>query len=53
MIISALPGSFGVVIVDFVAIDEGDYVGVLLDRARLAQVGQQRAALGAGLDLRG
>ena len=37
--------------VHLVAIDERDHVGVLFDRARLAQIGEQRAAVGAGLDL--
>src|SRR5229473_2913730 len=40
-----------VAMVHLVAIDERDEVGVLLDRARLAQIGEQRAAIGAGLDL--
>jgi len=37
--------------VHFVAVDERDHVGVLLDRARLAQVGQHRAAVLTRLDL--
>ena len=45
MISSATPGSLGLVVgsVVLVAVDEDDEVGVLLDRARLAQVGEDRA----------
>ena len=37
-------------VVVLVAVDEGDEVGVLLDRARLAQVGEDRALVRAALD---
>ena len=49
--ISALPRSSDVGVVDLVAVDEGDDVGVLLETARLAEVGEHRALVLAVLDL--
>jgi len=42
----------GLVVVVLVAVDEADDVGVLLDRSRLAQVGEDRALVVALLDAR-
>ena len=51
MMTSAIPcTSSRVGLVDLFAVDEDDEVGVLLDRARLAQVGEDRALVLARLD---
>jgi hypothetical protein len=42
--------ALGLLVVVLVAVDEGDEVGVLLDRAGLAQVGEHGALVGARLD---
>ena len=44
------PLALGLLVVVLVAVDEHDEVGVLLDRARLAQVGEHRALVRALLD---
>ncbi len=50
---SAMPlFGLGILVVVLVAVDEHDDVGVLLDRARLAQVGEDRALVRAALDAR-
>src|SRR3954447_10888642 len=48
-----LTRAVGVLVVVLVAVDEHDEVGVLLDLAGLAQVGEHRALVGAGLDAAG
>src|SRR3954466_12107445 len=45
-----LARAVGVLVVVLVAVDEHDEVGVLLDLAGLAQVGEHRALVGARLD---
>ncbi len=49
MMISATPGSFDLLVVVLVAVDEHDDVGVLLDGAGFAQVGHHRALVGPRL----
>src|SRR5262249_12395824 len=43
------PFLLGVLVVDLIAIDERDEIGVLLDRTRLAKVGQLRTVIAGAL----
>jgi hypothetical protein len=41
------PPPLSILVVDFIAVDEKDYVSVLLDAARLSQIRQNRALVAA------